>query len=111
MKIFDKLQSISKALLLPVSVLPAAAILFRFGSDDLLNIDILEKAGGTIFENLPVIFAISIAFGLTKDSNNNGAAALADFVCYSVFIASLKTTTFHVNSDTYKISGSKFKKQ
>ena len=66
LKIFDELQSISKALLLPVSVLPAAAILFRFGSDDLLNIDVLEKAGGTIFENLPVIFAISIAFGLTR---------------------------------------------
>ena len=97
MKIFDKLQSISKALLLPVSVLPAAAILFRFGSDDLLNIDVLEKAGGTIFENLPVIFAISIAFGLTKDTNNNGAAALAGFVCYSVFIASLKSINDEIN--------------
>lgn len=97
MKIFEKLQSISKALLLPVSVLPAAAILFRFGSDDLLNIDILEKAGGTIFENLPVIFAISIAFGLTKDTNNNGAAALAGFVFYSVFTASLKSINAEIN--------------
>ena len=47
MKIFDKLQNISKALLLPVSALPAAAIFFRFGAKDLLNIEILEKAGSS----------------------------------------------------------------
>ena len=97
MKIFEQLQSISKSLLLPVSTLPAAAILFRFGSDDLLDIDVLEKAGGSIFENLPVIFAIAIAFGLTKDTNNNGAAALAGFVCYSVFTAALNSINAEIN--------------
>ena len=91
MKIFDELQSISKSLMLPVAVLPAAAILFRFGANDLLNIDVLEKAGGAIFANLPVIFAIAIAFGLTNDTKNNGAAALAGFLCYSVLTASLKS--------------------
>ena len=97
MKIFDELQSVSKTLLLPVSVLPAAAILFRFGASDLLDIDVLAKAGGSIFENLPVIFAISIAFGLTKDTNNNGAAALAGLVCYSAFTASLKSINAEIN--------------
>ena len=46
MKVFDKLQSIGKTLMLPVAVLPAAAILLRFGSPDLLNISLLAKAGG-----------------------------------------------------------------
>ena len=97
MKIFDKLQSISKALMLPVAVLPSAAILFRFGANDLLDIDVLEKAGGAIFDNLPVIFAIALAFGLSKDTNNNGAAAMAGFLCYSVFTASLKSINAEIN--------------
>ena len=63
---FDKLQSIGKALMLPVAVLPAAAILLRLGASDVLNIDVIEKAGGTIFDNLPTIFAIGIAFGLVR---------------------------------------------
>ena len=46
---------------------------------------------------MPVIFAISIAFGLTKDTNNNGAAALAGFICYSVFTASLKSLDAEIN--------------
>ena len=97
MKIFEKLQSVGKALMLPVSVLPAAAILLRFGADDILNIDVLEKAGNAIFDNLPIIFAIGIAFGLAKDTNNNGAAALAGFVCYSVLTASLKSLNAEIN--------------
>ena len=97
LNVFDKLQSIGKALMLPVSILPAAAILLRFGSPDLLNISFVEKAGGAIFDNLPIIFAIGIAFGLTKDTNNNGAAALAGFVCYSVFTASIKSINDEIN--------------
>ena len=101
MKIFDNLQNMSKSLMLPVAVLPAAAIPFRFGADDFLNIDLLEKAGGTIFDNLPVIFAIAIAFGLAKDANNNGAAALAGFICYSVFTASLQSINAEINMGVF----------
>ena len=35
MKIFEELQSVGKALMLSVAVLPAAAILLRFGADDI----------------------------------------------------------------------------
>ena len=84
MTTFDKLQSVGKALMLPAATLPAAAILLRFGADDILNIDVPEKAGGTIFDNLPIIFAIGLAFGLTRDTKNNGAAGLAGFVCHAV---------------------------
>lgn len=86
---FDKLQSIGKALMLPVAVLPAAAVLLRLGASDVLDIGVIEKAGSAILDNLPTIFAIGIAFGLTRSKQNNGAAALAGFVCYTVFIASM----------------------
>ena len=89
LKIFEELQRISKSLLLPVAVLPAAAIMFRFGSADLFNVEVIAKAGQIIFTELPVIFAISIAFGLAKDEKNNGAAALAGFVSYSVLNAAI----------------------
>lgn len=94
---FDKLQSVGKSLMLPVAVMPTAAVLMRFGADDVLDIDFLEKAGGAIFDNLPILFAIGIAFGLTRDKNDNGAAGLAGFVCYSVLNASLKSINAEIN--------------
>lgn len=81
--LFEKLQAIGKALMTPVAVLPAAALLLRLGADDVLNIEIIAKAGGAIFDNLPTIFAIGIAFGISKD--NHGAAALSGFVGYTIF--------------------------
>ena len=83
--------------MLPVAVLPAAAILLRFGAEDIFNIGVLEKAGSAIFENLPIIFAIGIAFGLTRDTQNNGAAGLAGFVCHAVLTASLKSLNAEIN--------------
>lgn len=87
--------------MLPVAVLPAAAIMLRFGADDVLNIDFLEKAGQTIFDNLPIIFAIGISFGLTRDKRDNGAAGLASFVCYSVFVASLKSLNNEIDMGVF----------
>ncbi len=101
MIIFDKLQSIGKTLMLPVAVLPAAAILLRFGSPDLLDVSFVAKAGGAIFDNLPIIFAISIAFGLTKDTNNNGAAGLGGFICYAVFTTAIKAIDEQINMGVF----------
>lgn len=94
---FDKLQSIGKALMLPVAVLPAAALLLRFGAEDVLNIGVLQHAGQAVFDNLPIIFSIGIAFGMTKDKRDNGAAALAGFVCYAVLVAALKSIDAEIN--------------
>ena len=94
---FDKLQSVGKALMLPVAVLPVAAIMLRFGANDVLNIKILEQAGKAVFDNLPIIFSIGISFGLTKDKRDNGAAALAGFVCYAVLVAALKSVDESIN--------------
>lgn len=73
-KLFAVLQKIGKSLMLPVSVLPAAGLLLRFGQPDLLNIAYMETAGNVIFQNLPMIFAVGVAIGF---SNGEGVAALA----------------------------------
>lgn len=92
---FAKLQSIGKALMLPVAVLPAAALLLRFGAPDVLDIPFMMKAGGAIFDNLALLFAIGIAVGLAKD--NNGASGLAGVVGYLVLTNGLKAINPDLN--------------
>ena len=92
---FEKLQSIGKALMLPIAVLPAAALLLRLGAPDVLNIPFITKAGGAVFDNLALIFAIGIAVGLAKD--NNGAAGLAGAIGYLVLTAGLKAINKDLN--------------
>lgn len=77
------LQSIGRSLMLPIAVMPAAALLLRLGQSDLLNLPWMAAAGNAVFGNLPIIFAIGIAFGL---AGGDGAAALAAAVGYLVFI-------------------------
>lgn len=79
---FAILQRIGRSLMLPIAVLPAAGILLRFGQADLLNIPWLADAGGAIFGNLALLFAIGVAVGFTADV---GTAGLAGGVGYWVF--------------------------
>jgi PTS system N-acetylglucosamine-specific IIC component len=81
-RVLGALQSLGRSLMLPIAVLPAAALILRFGQPDLLNITWLANAGGAIFGNLPMIFAVGIAIGLT---GGEGAAALAALVGFLVF--------------------------
>lgn len=81
-KFFGKLQRLGKALMLPVAVMPVAALLLRLGADDVLNIPFISQAGAAVINNLPILFAIGIAVGLAKD--NNGSAGLAGAVAYFV---------------------------
>ncbi len=93
---FANLQKIGKALMLPVSVLPVAGILLGVGSsiagaDDLapwlIKIgEIMAASGGAVFTILPLIFAIGVVLGFTK---NDGVAAMAATVGYFVLIAAL----------------------
>ena len=92
---FEKLQSIGKALMLPIAVLPAAAPLLRLGAPDVLDIPFITKAGGAIFDNLALIFAIGIGVGLAKD--NNGAAGLAGGIGYLILTAGLKAIDKDLN--------------
>ncbi len=88
---FGTLQKVGKALMLPVSVLPIAGILLGVGSANFTIVpelisNIMASSGGVIFGNLPLLFAISVTLGFT---NNDGVAALASFIGYSVMVAAM----------------------
>lgn len=88
---FGFLQKIGKALMLPVSVLPVAGILLGVGAAKLGFIPadvstIMAAAGDAIFSCLPLLFAIGVAIGFTKDE---GAAALSAVIGYLVMLATM----------------------
>lgn len=88
---FSLLQKIGKSLMLPVSVLPVAGILLgvgaaKFGWMPEIVSHLMETSGGAIFGSLPLIFAIGVALGLTK---NDGVSALASTVGYFVLIGTM----------------------
>jgi PTS system N-acetylglucosamine-specific IIC component len=81
-KLFAVLQKIGKALMLPIAVLPIAALLLRLGAEDVFNIPFINQAGNSIFSNLPLIFAIGVAIGISFDGG--GAAALSGAIVYCI---------------------------
>lgn len=92
---FEKLQSIGKALMTPVAVLPVAGLLLRLGAKDVFDIEIISRAGGAIFDNLPALFAIGIAYGITKD--DHGAAAISGYIGYTVLTEILKVIDANIS--------------
>jgi N-acetylglucosamine PTS system EIICBA or EIICB component len=81
-KFFASLQALGRALMLPIAVLPVAGLLLRLGQPDLLNLAPMAAAGGAVFDNLGLLFAIGVAVGLARE--NHGAAGLAAVVGYVV---------------------------
>ncbi|AUX92776.1 PTS N-acetyl glucosamine transporter subunit IIABC [Mixta gaviniae] len=90
MNILSYLQKVGRALMVPVATLPAAAILMgigywldpdSWGAGNALAA-LLIKSGGAIIEHMPALFAIGIAYGMSKDKD--GAAALSGFVGFMV---------------------------
>ncbi|HDA7183524.1 TPA: PTS transporter subunit IIABC [Staphylococcus aureus] len=97
-KLFGQLQRIGKALMLPVAILPAAGLLLAIGTamqGEALQhylpfiqnggvqtvAKLMTGAGGIIFDNLPMIFALGVAIGL---AGGDGVAAIAAFVGYII---------------------------
>lgn len=105
-------QRLGRSLMLPIATLPAAALLLRFGSADMLGratVDasgavtgysglagqatwlhwldpvsqVLGAAGGAVFDNLPIIFAVGVAIGMARRSD--GSTGLAGLFGYLVF--------------------------
>lgn len=95
MNILGFFQRLGRALQLPIAVLPVAALLLRFGQPDLLNVPFIAQAGGAIFDNLALIFAIGVASSWSKDSA--GAAALAGAVGYFVMTKAMITINPAIN--------------
>lgn len=88
---FANLQKVGKSLMLPVSVLPIAGILLGVGSANFSWLPavvshVMAEAGGSVFANMPLIFAIGVALGFT---NNDGVSALASVVAYGIMVKTM----------------------
>lgn len=100
-KSFGILQQVGKALMLPVALLPAAGLLLAFGNAfqnpaaisimPLLDnqvvhalAKIMEQAGGIIFGNLSLLFAVGVAVGLSGGEGVAGLAAIVGFLIMNV---------------------------
>ncbi|XBC42110.1 MAG: PTS glucose transporter subunit IIBC [Buchnera aphidicola (Meitanaphis elongallis)] len=99
---FSNLQKVGKSLMLPVSVLPIAGILLGIGSANFRIIPdvvshIMSGAGGSIFSNMPLIFAIGIALGFTK---NDGVSALAAVITYGIMTQTFSSMILFVSKNT-----------
>jgi len=76
--------------MVPVAALPAAAIFLGlgyaldfdgWGANNIVS-NFLVAVGGGILENIPILFALGVAYGMSKD--RDGAAALAGLVGWLV---------------------------
>jgi PTS system N-acetylglucosamine-specific IIC component len=83
----EGLQKLGRALMLPIAVLPVAAVLLRLGAKDLLDVPLMFAAGEAVFANLALIFAVGVAVGFAREEG--GAAALAGAVGFLAFKAAL----------------------
>ncbi|MET0308069.1 MAG: N-acetylglucosamine-specific PTS transporter subunit IIBC [Sphingomonas sp.] len=80
--VLARLQPLGRALMLPIAVLPIAALLLRLGQADMLDIPFIAASGDAIFSNLGLLFAAGVAVGLARE--NHGAASLAGVVAFLV---------------------------
>ncbi len=90
MSVLGYLQRIGRALMVPVAALPAAAILMGigywidpngWGADSQLAA-LLIKSGAAIIDNMSLLFAVGVAFGMSEDKH--GSAALSGLVGFLV---------------------------
>ncbi|GAA0595501.1 hypothetical protein GCM10009001_09520 [Virgibacillus siamensis] len=89
------LQNLGRSLMLPVAVLPAAAIIVGIGNwinafdEGNIIAVFLQNGGNAILTNLAVLFAVGVAIGMSK--NKDGAAALSGLVGFLVTTNMLST--------------------
>lgn len=88
---FGLWQKIGGALMVPVAVLPVAGLLLGVGAAHFSAIppivsSLMQDAGGTVFANLPLIFAIAVALGLTA---SDSVSAISATIAYAVMLATM----------------------
>ena len=97
---FAQLQRLGKSLMLPIALLPAAGILLRLGQPDLLGkidaavigpfFEAMSAAGGAVFANLPLLFAVGVAIGFARKADGSTAlAAVAGYLVLDAVFASM----------------------
>ena len=85
------LQRIGKSLMLPIACLPIGGLMLRIGQPDVIEalgfipflaqiLPFFKAAGSALFDNLPLLFAVGVAVGLSDDQN--GSAGLAGVITY-----------------------------
>ncbi|WP_375753304.1 N-acetylglucosamine-specific PTS transporter subunit IIBC [Vibrio sp. HN007] len=114
MNVLGYMQKVGKALMVPVATLPAAAILMGIGywmdpvswGADNLFAAFLIKSGSAIIDNMALLFAVGVAFGLSHDKS--GSAALSGFVCFMVVTTLLEPESAAqlLQVPAYEVSGS-----
>jgi len=88
---FANLQRVGKSLMLPVSVLPVAGILLGVGAANFSWLPevvshLMEQAGGSVFGQMALLFAVGVSLGFT---NNDGVSGLSAIVGYGIMVATL----------------------
>lgn len=102
-KIFSVLQRVGRSFMLPIAILPVAGLLMGIGSSftNATTIEtygltgilgegtilhallvIMSAVGSTVFDNLPLIFAVGVAIGMAKKEKE--VAALSAVIAYFV---------------------------
>lgn len=114
-KTFGLLQRIGRALMLPVALLPSAGLLLGMatilqnkefsnifpliGGDWIQSIAlIISSSGNIIFTNLPLIFAVGVAIGLSDGEGVAGLAAIVGFLVMNVSMGAYSGVTFDMVS-------------
>jgi PTS system N-acetylglucosamine-specific IIC component len=93
------IQRLGGSLMLPVAVLPAAAVLMGLGywidpsgwGAESPVAAFLIKAGSSIIDSIPILFAVGVALGMSKD--RDGSAALSGLVAFLVVTTLLAPET------------------
>ncbi|MBE6054379.1 MAG: PTS glucose transporter subunit IICBA [Clostridium sartagoforme] len=102
-KSFGILQRVGKSLTLPIALLPVAGLLMGIGTlfdnPDVLKAfpilagdrfqmiaNILSSSGNIIFTNLPLIFAVGVAIGMTSGDGVASLAAIIGFLIMNVTV-------------------------
>lgn len=91
------MQSLGRSLMLPIAVMPVAAILMGIGSwisrtagDNIVSV-FLTAAGDAIIGNLAILFAVGVSIGMAKKTD--GTSALAGLVSWLVVTVLLAPDT------------------
>jgi len=98
-RVFSSLQRLGQALMVPVSVLPAAGLMLALGrllSDPKFNSHqdsttaklgkVLFSSGLSVFEQLSLIFAIGVALGFTGSAGISGLAAVTGYFAFATVL-------------------------
>lgn len=93
-----KLQKLGRALMLPIAVFPAAALLMGIGyaleESNITSLyfiaTILQAVGNVIIAQMPMIFAIGVAYELSDDKS--GLAACNGLLCFLIITSLLSAS-------------------